>query len=260
MDKFKQLESFVSVATQGSLSAAARAEGVAPTMMGRRMDALEKRLGVKLLVRSTRRLSLTSEGTAFLEKAQSILKELNDAESQVAQGSAQPSGELRLSAPAGFGRRHIAPLIPGFLQRYPDIKITLDLTDRLVDLIEERYDCAIRIGDLDDSQFIGMRLADNRRVIVASPDYLQRFGRPATPDDLIHHNCLSFGSQGNQKGWLLQHNGKTRAYRVKGTLNSSDGSVLLEWALAGCGLAWRSLWEVRQELEAGRLVSVLDNY
>src|SRR5690606_7495166 len=146
------------------------------------------------------------------------------------------------------------------LQRYPDIKITLDLTDRLVDLIEERYDCAIRIGDLDDSQFIGMRLADNRRVIVASPDYLQRFGRPATPDDLIHHNCLSFGSQGNQKGWLLQHNGKTRAYRVKGTLNSTDGSVLLEWALAGCGLAWRSLWEVRQELEAGRLVSVLDNY
>ncbi len=261
MDKFKQLESFVSVATLGSLSAAARAEGVAPTMMGRRMDALEKRLGVKLLIRSTRRLSLTNEGTAFLEKAQSILKELTDAESQVAQGSARPSGELRISAPAGFGRRHIAPLVPAFLLRYPEIHITLDLTDRLVDLIEERYDCAIRIGDLDDSQFIGMRLADNRRVIVASPDYLERFGRPDTPDDLIQHNCLSFGSQGNQsKGWLLQHNGKVRAHRVKGTLTSTDGSVLLEWALAGCGLAWRSLWEVRQELEAGRLVSVLDDY
>ncbi|HBT31655.1 MAG TPA: LysR family transcriptional regulator, partial [Pusillimonas sp.] len=121
-----------------------------------------------------------------------------------------------------------APLVPAFLQRYPEINITLDLTDRLVDLIEERYDCAIRIGDLDDSQFIGMRLADNRRVIVASPDYLDRFGRPDTPDDLIQHNCLSFGSQGNQsKGWLLQHNGKVRAHRVKGTLTSTDGSVLL---------------------------------
>jgi DNA-binding transcriptional LysR family regulator len=229
-------------------------------MMGRRMDALEKRLGVKLLVRSTRRLSLTTEGTAFLEKTQAILKELTDAESQVAQDSTRPGGELRISAPAGFGRRHIAPLIPAFLERYPEIIITLDLTDRLVDLIEERYDCAVRIGDLDNSQFVGVRLADNRRVIVASPDYLGRFGRPNTPDDLVNHNCLSFGSQANQsKGWLLQHNGKVRAYRVKGNLTSTDGSVLLDWALAGCGLAWRSLWEVRQALEAGQLVSVLDD-
>lgn len=261
MDKFKQIESFISVATLGTLSAAARAEGIAPTMMGRRMDALEKRLGVKLLVRSTRRLSLTSEGVAFLEKAQHIIKDLDEAESQVAQGSEQPGGQLRISAPSGFGRRHIAPLIPAFLKRYPDIQITLDLTDRLVNLIEERYDCAIRIGDLDDSQFIGMRLADNRRVIVASPDYLHEYGRPNTPEDLMRHNCLSFGSQGNQsKGWLLQHEGKVKAYRVNGTLTSTEGSVLLDWALAGCGLAWRSLWEVRQDLEAGRLVSVLDDY
>lgn len=261
MDKFKQLESFVAVAALGSLSAAARAQDIAPTMMSRRLDALEARLGVKLFVRSTRRLSLTSEGALFLEEAQRILRDLAEAEAQVAQGGTRPSGPLRISAPAGFGRRHIAPLLPDFLERYPDISITLDLSDRLVDLIDERYDCAIRIGDLDNSQYVGIRLADNRRVIVASPDYLNRFGRPNTPDDLVNHNCLSFGTQGNQsRGWLLKQEGHVKAFRVKGTMSSSDGSVLHAWALAGCGLAWRSLWEVRQDIDEGRLVTVLDEF
>lgn len=261
MDKFKQLESFVAVATLGSLSAAARAEGVAPAMMGRRVDALEARLGIKLLARSTRRLSLTSEGSALLEEAQRILRDLSDTEARIAQGSAKPSGHLRISAPAGFGRRHVAPLLPAFTQTYPDVTLTLDLTDRLVDLIEERYDCAIRIGELDDSQIVGIRLADNQRVIVAAPAYLHVYGRPNTPEDLAHHNCLSFGAQGNQaKGWLLRHKGQTRAIRVKGNLACSDGAVLHEWALAGNGLAWRSLWEVREDLATGRLISVLDEY
>lgn len=261
MNKFKQLESFIAAATMGSLSAAARVEGVAPAMMGRRISALEARLGIKLLVRSTRRLSLTAEGEALLEEAQRILRDLTEVEARISQGSAQPSGHLRISAPAGFGRRHVAPLLPRFLAAYPHVSITLDLSDRLVDLIEERYDCAIRIGDLDDSQIIGMRLADNRRVIVASPAYLAQFGRPNSPEDLAVHNCLSFGTQGNQsKGWLLKQDEQLRAVRVKGNLSCSDGSVLHDWTLAGCGLAWRSLWEVREDLETGRLVTVLDDY
>lgn len=261
MDKFKQLESFVAVATLGSLSAAARAEGVAPAMMGRRINALEARLGIKLMNRSTRRLSLTSEGSALLEEAQRLLRDLNETEARLSQGSMRPDGHLRLSAPAGFGRRHVAPIIPEFVATYPEVSVSLDLTDRLVDLIEERYDCAIRIGDLDDSQFIGLRLADNQRVVVAAPHYLERYGSPRTPDDLARHNCLSFGSQGNQaRGWLLRHEGAVRAIRVKGTLACSDGSVLHQWTLAGLGLAWRSLWEVREDLEAGRLVSVLDDF
>lgn len=261
MDKFKQLESFVAVATLGSLSAAARNEGIAPAMMGRRIDALEARLGIKLLVRSTRRLSLTAEGTILFEDAQRILRDLNDAETHVAQGSAKPSGHLRISAPAGFGRRHVAPLLPQIIQTYPDVTVALDLSDRLVDLIEERYDCAIRIGDLDDSQIIGLRIADNRRVIVAAPSYLNEHGRPNSPEDLAQHNCLSFGTQGNQsKGWLLSQNGQVKPIRVKGNMACSDGSVLHEWTLAGCGLAWRSLWEVREDLSLGRLVSVLDDY
>ena len=261
MDKFKQLESFVAVATLGSLSAAARAEGIAPTMMSRRINALETRLGVKLLLRSTRRLSLTSEGSAFLEEAQRLLRDLNDTEARITQGSLRPSGVLRISAPAGFGRRHVAPLLPDFIATYPEVAITLDLTDRLVDLIEERYDCAIRIGELDDSQIVGLRLADNKRVIVAAPSYLHERGRPNTPDDLADHNCLAFGGQGNQaRGWLLRQDGQLRAMRVKGNMACSDGSVLHQWTLAGLGLSWRSLWEVRDDLAAGRLVSVLDEY
>lgn len=261
MNQFKQLESFVSVAALGSLSAAARAEGVAPAIMGRRIDALETRLGVKLMVRSTRRLSLTPEGSALLEEAQRILRDLNDTENRITQGSLKPSGHLRISAPAGFGRRHVAPLLPQFTKAYPDITIALDLSDRLVDLIEERYDCAIRIGELADSRIVGSRLAENRRLIVASTSYLSEHGRPNTPEDLSDHNCLSFGTQGNQaKGWLLKVNGQIRAVRVKGNLACGDGSVLHEWTLAGYGLSWRSLWEIREDLDSGRLVSVLDEY
>jgi len=261
MSKLKQLESFVSVATLGSLSAAARDEGVAPAMIARRLNALEARLGIKLLVRSTRRLSLTEEGTLLLQEAQRILQELNEAEARVAQGSQRPNGHLRITAPAGFGRKHVAPLIPGFLARYPDVTLSLDLSDRLVALIEERYDCAIRIGELTDSNVIGIRLADNRRVIVAAPEYLRRHGTPQTPDALAQHNCLAFGTHGNQsRGWLLQQDGHIRAVRVSGKLSCSDGSVLHDWTLAGHGLAWRSVWEVRDDLAAGRLVSVLDDY
>src|SRR5690606_27316842 len=246
-------------ATQGSLSAAARQEGVAPAMIGRRINALEARLGIKLLVRAARTMSVPAEGSAFLEEAQRILRELNDLESRVSQGSVRPSGHLRVSAPAGFGRRHVAPLLPDFAKAYPDVSISLDLSDRLVDLIEEGYDCAIRIGELEDARIVRVRLADNKRVIVAAPTYLQRHGCPKVPDDLLEHNCLSFGQQENQaKGWLLRQHGQIRAIRVKGPLACSGGSVLHQCTLAGMGLAWRALWEVQEDIAAGYLVTVLD--
>ena len=261
MDRFKQMESFVAVATLGSLSAAARAEGVAPAMIGRRVDALEARLGVKLLVRSTRKLSLTTEGRTFLDEAQRILRDLEDTEGLVSQGSHRPSGPLRISAPAGFGRRHVAPLLPGFAAAHPELHVTLDLSDRLVDLIEERFDCAVRIGDLVDSGLVGVRLADNRRVVVAAPAYLQKHGTPRRPADLAHHQCLSFGTRGNQaRGWLFRIDGQTVAQRVAGRMECSDGSVLHEWSLQGHGLSWRSMWEVRRDLDSGTLVTVLDDY
>ncbi len=148
VDKLKQIETFVAVATRGSLTAAALAEGVAPAVIGRRIDALEARLGVKLLVRTTRRISLTHEGSAFLEDAQRLLADLANAEASVSAGSLQASGHLRITAPAGFGRRHVAPLVPRFVALHPDVAISLNLSDRLVDLVNEGIDCAVRVGDL----------------------------------------------------------------------------------------------------------------
>jgi DNA-binding transcriptional LysR family regulator len=261
MDRFKQIQTFVSAVTKGSLSAAARAEGVAPAIIGRRIDALEARLGVKLLLRTTRRISLSAEGNTFFEECQRILHSLENAEGAVAAGGEIPSGHLRITAPAGFGRRHVAPLLPILLDAHPDISVTLDLNDRLVDLIHENFDCAIRIGELADSSLVGVRLADNRRMVVASPNYLLEYGTPRHPSDLSQHNCLSFGTGGSQaRGWLFKINGEVTAQRVSGKLECTDGAVLHAWTLAGCGLAWRSLWEVEDDLALGRLVTVLDEF
>jgi DNA-binding transcriptional LysR family regulator len=261
VDRFKQIETFAAVAAKGSLSAAAQAEGVAPAVIGRRIDALEERLGVKLFVRTTRRITLTFEGSAFLEDCQRIIHDMQNAEASVSAGGVKASGHLRLSAPAGFGRRHVAPLVPRFTTAHPDVSITLDLSDRLVDLVNEGFDCAVRLGELPDSSLVSLRLGENRRVCVASPAYLARRGAPQTLADLAQHNCLAFGAGANlQRGWTFQHDGKIVSVRVSGTIECSDGAVLHEWCLGGYGLAWRSWWEVGDDIAAGRLVSVLDAF
>jgi DNA-binding transcriptional LysR family regulator len=260
MDQFKQISTFVEVAARGSLSAAARAEGVAPAMIGRRLDALEERLGVKLLQRTTRMIALTNEGAAFLEDCQRILTELGDAEAAVSERSARASGHLMISAPAGFGRQHVAPLMPSFLAEHRDVTLTLSLNDRVVDLIGEGIDVAIRIAALSDSNLIGVKLADNKRIVVASPAYLKRHGSPASLDDLAKHNCLAFSSDGSQRGWTFRQNGKNVTLKVSGNMVCNDGAVLHDWALAGKGLAWRSMWEVGTEIESGQLVTVLDEF
>ncbi|MDE1184008.1 LysR family transcriptional regulator [Paraburkholderia sp.] len=261
MDRFKQIETFVAVAAKGSLSAAAQAEGVAPAIIGRRIDALEERLGVKLLIRTTRKITLTFEGSAFLEDCQRILLEMQNSEASVSAGGVKASGHLRVSAPAGFGRRHVAPLVPAFTAAHPDVTITLDLSDRLVDLVNEGFDCAVRLGELPDSSLVSLRLGENRRVCVASPDYLARRGAPDALTDLAAHNCLALGASANQqRGWMFAQDGKVVSIRVSGTMECSDGAVLHEWCLAGHGLAWRSWWEVGDDIAAGRLVTVLDAY
>ena len=260
MGQFRQISTFVEVVARGSLSAAARAEGIAPAMIGRRLDALEARLGVKLLQRTTRKLALTNEGAAFLEDCQRILGELEEAESAVAERSATASGHLLVSAPAGFGRQHVAPLLPSFLAEHRDVTINLNLNDRMVDVVGEGIDVAIRIASLSDSSLVGVKLADNQRVLVASPAYLKRHGAPATLADLARHNCLAISSEGSQRGWTFRDNGKLLTLKVAGNMVCNDGEVLHDWALAGRGLAWRSMWEVGAEIEAGRLLTVLDRY
>ena len=257
MDRLKQIEAFVSAATRGSLSAAARVEGVTPAIIGRRLDALEARLGVKLLLRTTRKLTITFEGQAFLEDCQKSLNDLANAEAAVSLGSVKASGQLRISAPSGFGRQHVAPLVGDFMLANPEVRVNLNLSDRLVDLVNENIDCAIRIGELTDSSLISVRLGEMRRMVVASPAYLVAHGVPREPVDLVMHECLSLGQQ---RGWVFRNpeSEQVDTIKVGGSFECNDGAVLHEWALAGRGLAWRSLWEVGQDLKEGRLTSVLD--
>ena len=265
MDKLKQMESFVSVALRGSLTAAAQAEGVAPAIMGRRLDGLEARLGVKLLLRTTRRISLTHEGSAFLEDCQRLLADFANAEASVSAGGVKASGHLRITAPAGFGRRHVAPLVPRFREMHGEVTISLNLSDRVVDLAGEGHDCAVRVGDMPDSSLVSVRLADNRRLCVASPKYLRQHGTPTHPSDLARFDCLTLSSDASQtRGWAFRvpKNDATEVLHLKpgGPLDCSDGQVLHDWCLAGYGIAWRSTWEVEAEIASGQLVAVLEDY
>lgn len=266
MDRLKQLESFVSIAARGSLTAAAKAEGVAPAIIGRRLDALEERLGVKLLLRTTRRITLTHEGSAFLEDCQRLLVELANAEASVSAGGVKASGHLRVTAPAGFGRRHVAPLVPRFHEQHPEVTISLNLSDRLVDMAGESFDCAVRVGDLPDSSLVSLRLADNRRRCVATPDFVRRHGAPRHPGELARFACLSLSSDASQtRGWAFRvptGDGDHEVIHLKptGPLDCSDGQVLHDWCLAGHGIAWRSTWEVEAEIDAGLLMPLLDEF
>ena len=261
MDRLKQIETFVSAWTRGSLTAAARAEGVAPAVIGRRIGALEERLGVKLLLRTTRKLTLTHEGSAFLEDCQRVLADLGHAEASVSAGGVKASGHLRITAPAGFGRRHVAPLVPEFLAQHPEVSLSLNLSDRVVDIVNEGVDCAVRVGDLPDSSLVSVRLADNRRLCVAAPAYLQRAGVPATPAELSRHACLTLSSEASQsRGWAFVVDRQLTHQRPSGALDCSDGQVLHAWCLRGMGIAWRSTWEVEQDVAAGRLHVVLADH
>jgi DNA-binding transcriptional LysR family regulator len=261
MDKLKQMEAFVIAVESGSLAKAALQLGVTPAMLGRRVDALERRLGVKLLHRSTRHLGLTEQGSVFLEQSRKLLAQLDSAEALISAGRHMATGHLRVTAPAGFGRNHVAPHGPAYLAEHADVQISFDLTDRVVDLVREGYDMGIRIGSVLDPNLVAIKLWRNQRVVCASPGYLKRHGTPRTLADLEQHNCLAFNPQGGQLGgWYFRDKGKLVTVRVRGNLDCNDGELLHRWAAEGLGLAWRSTWEIQSELASGALVTVLDKY
>jgi DNA-binding transcriptional LysR family regulator len=261
MDRHVQLRSFVLIADKGGFAAAAAVEGVTPVVMGRRLSALEDRLGVRLMHRSTRGLRLTEVGVEFLDRCKDTLRDFDDLELSISASRRAVSGRLVVSAPAGFGRRHVAAHAPAFLAAYPDVHLTLHLTDSLVDLVRDRVDVAIRIGPVSDPNLVVSRLSANRRLVCGSPAYFARHGSPTTPEDLLHHNCLTLAaSTGQQRGWLFRRGDEIAAVQVGGTLSCSDGELLTEWMIAGIGLGWRSTWEVRAAIAQGKLVSVLDDF
>lgn len=261
MDKLTQIEAFVDVADKGSLARAALGQHITPVMLGRRIDALEKRLGVKLMHRTTRHLTLTEQGTLYLDHCRKLLADLGHADRIVSEGRHKATGHLTVSAPAAFGRKHVAPHAAGFVKAHPDVQITFNLTDRVVDLVRDGYDVGIRIGGVIDPSFVAVRLASNRRVVCGTPEYFERNGIPRTLDDLAQHNCLAFNLQGGQqRGWYFQQDGKPVSIRAEGNLNCNDGELLHRWASEGLGLAWRSSWEIESQLASGELITVLDDF
>ncbi|QJR16855.1 LysR family transcriptional regulator [Usitatibacter palustris] len=261
MDRFKELTTFVEVAQRGSLSAAAREEGITPAMVGRRIDQLEERLGVKLFKRSTRKVTLTPEGSTFYEDVHRLLDELRGAEESLSVGAKSASGRLIVTAPTAFGRKHIAPHLAAFIAEHPSLAITLHLSERMVDLKNERFDLAIRIADLKSADLIAAKLARNHRVVCGAPNYFKRAGRPKLLADLARHNCLVTSTEdGVADSWSFLDKGKPVSVKVGGSLQCNDGEVLTRWAIAGEGLAWRSAWEVSEEVKRGRLATVLDEF
>ncbi len=258
MDPVSDMAVFVKVVGAGALSAAARELGLSPAMVSKRLSRLEARLGGRLLNRTTRRLSLTEEGARYYERAAQILAEVEEAEALVGAGRVAPRGTLRVSTPAAFGRRHVAPLVKEFAARYPELRIYLDLDERIVDLVEDGFDVAIRIAELEDSALVARKLAPNRRVVCASPDYLRRHGTPATPADLARHNCLVVATRDSRQDlWPFVGPDGPQAVRVSGTLACNNGEVIRQWALDGLGLALKSTWDVGEDLCEGRLQAVL---
>ena len=255
LDRFASLQVFAKVAASGSLSAAARDMGLSQTMVTKHVAALEARLGVKLFHRSTRRLSITEAGRNYLESVGRILAELEAADASIAADRFEPRGLLRLNAPVSFGSRQIAPLLAEFARRYPHLQVELGLNDRLVDLAEEGWDVAVRIGSLDDTSLIARRIAPCRTVLAAAPGYLQAHGIPKAVADLAGHNCLGYtlSQVTGADRWKFGPRGEVTV-KVSGTLRANNGDALRSAAIAGEGVIYQPTFIVADDLRAGTLV------
>ena len=257
---FQQMTVFAKVVGAGSLSSAARELGLSPALVSRKLAALEARLGVRLINRTTRSLHLTDEGASYYEACARVLAEVDEADAAVAAGRVEPQGVLRVALPASFGHLHITPRISEFAAKYPKVRLALSLSDRSVNVIEEGFDLAVRIAQLEDSSLAARRLAPNRRVVCASPGYLAKHGTPRLPEDLVRHDVVLTSSDFAMTWDYKDPRGKSGTVRVAGRYACDNWEVLREWALAGLGIALKSTWDVYRHLQDGSLVELFPGY
>lgn len=258
MKQLSDLAFFTELLRHESLTSAAMAFEVTPPAVSRRLAALERRLGVRLLHRSTRRLGLSAEGERYLQEGSAILRQVEVLEASLRVGQDMPCGHLRVNASLGFGRKHLAGVVSQYHAHYPDVEVVLELTDHPIDLIEGGFDVSVRFGEPPDQRLIAQKLASNRRILCASPAYLAEAGQPNTPADLTRHSCLVI-RQDNQtfNNWQLRNGRQETTVKVHGALSSNDGEVAVQWALQGKGVLLRSEWDIHQELNTRSLVRVL---
>jgi len=256
-----ELRLFQAIADAGSLSAASRVLGSSPPAVSRRLAELEQRLGVKLADRSARRFRLTDEGTTYLERGRGILEQLRDLETEVSSRGHAVRGRLRVGAPTDLGRQRIAPLLADFANRHPGLEVYLVLSDAGLEVGEDGLDVALRVGLPNDPSVLTRKLVTSRRVVCAAPSYLARYGIPTHPDDLLRHQCLCLARRHRlQNRWRFSEGTGVNVVQVPGTLTSSNGGVLRDWALEGRGISLEAEWDVADDVRDGRLVICLDGH
>jgi DNA-binding transcriptional LysR family regulator len=262
MDRIGDLNLFLRVLDLGSISAAARSLDLSVAVASQRLQRLERSLGVRLLHRTTRQLRPTPEGVALAEQGRALVEDLEALTSNLSNTAKGVTGTLRVTLPATFGRQYISPLLPEFMSRHPRLRLHIDLSDQMRDLVSDGLDLAIRIGTLKDSELVAARLATDRRVLCASPEYLRHHGVPKKPEDLAKHECLLMAvSRDASDTWHLRGpDGNEVAVRVQSRLKSNLGEVIRDAALGGLGISLHSTWHVCEDLRAGRLKQVLPDY
>ncbi|MDB5980469.1 MAG: transcriptional regulator [Pseudomonas sp.] len=260
MNQAQDLPFFYLLAKKGSLAATARELGVTPPAISKRLSALEARLGVRLVNRTTRSMSLTAEGELYFTHASRILAQIDEVEQLISSSRATPKGLIRVNASLGFGRRHIGPALAAFFARYPEVEVQLEISDHPLDLATHGFDLGIRFGSLPDATFHARKIASNRRLLCASPLYLEKHGAPKRLADLQQHNCIFIRQNESPYGvWRFTHGDRTQNIKVHGALGCNDGEVALNWALEGFGILLRAEWDIARYVRSGRLRLVLED-
>jgi len=261
MHAVSDLAFFSLLVQQRSIARAAQQMGITPPAVSKRLAALELRLGVRLLNRTTRRMSLTREGEVYLAGSDHILREIEGLEHAVTSGRVASRGLVKVDATLGFGRSYIAPAISAFVRLYPEVQVQLHLGDRPLNLMDQGFDIGIRVGNLPEQRMVAVRIASNRRFFCASPAYIERFSKPATPKDLQHHSCIVIRQFDDTYGaWQLRRGNRHETVKVGGALSTNDGQSAVQWALDGQGILLRSDWELAPYLRSGALVQLLEEW
>ena len=253
----EHLKLFVRLASSQSISMAGQELGLSPAVASSHINKLEESLGVRLVHRTTRKVSITAEGRAFLPYAEEVLASVEAAKGAVGVGHSNPTGTLRVTAPASFGRMHLIPAMNGFMQRYPELNIEFRFSDSIIDMVEGGFDVAIRAAELKDSSLVARKLAPDRRIVVASPAYLNQFGAPEKPQDLVNHQCINLIGLDN---WTFKTNEGGVSVKTSGRLRCDNGDAMRDATTGGLGISINSIWSVYKQLKSGELVEILQDY